>query len=166
MSIIHIDTTNLDQTRCGGEVQGTSFECHLCKMKFKRKSLLEPHIKTCNTANRPVKTTIACKLCSYVFTLKQSLKKHMDHQHSTEIKEFPCNLCPKVFKQKEYLQKHKKRHPIGNDAQSENYYNCEICKKSCKSKDNLRKHKRTKYEDPKFFCDICKKNHLSVICAK
>ncbi|XP_063443543.1 zinc finger protein 501-like [Mytilus trossulus] len=111
------------------------FECNLCGKKFKRKSLLQWHMKYGHSDNKPY----SCDVCGRGFCQSSDMRKHMI-VHTGE-KAYKCTVCGKRFGQKSALKMHMRIH------NSERAYKCSLCGKCFKHNSTLKGHLRTHTKD-------------------
>lgn len=71
---------------------------------YKRRRLLEVHIRSVHTGERPYK----CKICHAAFAYPEHCKKHM-RTHSG-IKPYACEICSRTFASKDNRNVHRYIH--------------------------------------------------------
>ncbi|KAJ8682178.1 hypothetical protein QAD02_017970 [Eretmocerus hayati] len=149
---------------------GNSYPCKRCNKQFKKKIILEKHLKSrlCNqtslqcsmitktdktetdlethAAKRVGNQLFTCKVCARNYTRKGGLTSHMK-QHTSK-KMFPCRICDKTF----FESWQCKRHMISH---SEKVFWCADCGKGFKDKNYLTSHVRSHAKD--FACSFCHK---------
>jgi len=74
-----------------------------------------------------------CKYCVKTYTLKNSLRRHLQTHIETQHK---CHLCGKIFENKSKLEDHVRSHTV------ERPFKCEVCSKSFTQKSNRNRHMR------------------------
>ncbi|KAF4076629.1 hypothetical protein AMELA_G00217290 [Ameiurus melas] len=104
--------------------------CPYCSRGYKRHTSLKEHIKL---RHEKSKDDFSCSLCSYTFTYRTQLDRHMNaHKNGREQKmvshlggnrKFKCTECSKAFKYKHHLKEHLRIHS------GEKPYECSNCKK-------------------------------------
>ncbi|XP_053507700.1 zinc finger E-box-binding homeobox 1 isoform X2 [Ictalurus furcatus] len=103
--------------------------CPYCSRGYKRHTSLKEHIKL---RHEKSKDDFSCSLCSYTFTYRTQLDRHMNaHKNGREQmgshlggnRKFKCTECSKAFKYKHHLKEHLRIHS------GEKPYECSNCKK-------------------------------------
>ncbi|CAH1957886.1 unnamed protein product [Acanthoscelides obtectus] len=120
------------------------FLCNECGKDFRRKGLLDAHLKI----HLGVKPYI-CEICTKGFPSKNSLQKH-NLVHTGE-KPVSCIICGKTFSQKGHLVYHMRKHS------GERPYICTYCNKSFNHSGSLKVHTRIHTGEKPFACNICSK---------
>lgn len=77
------------------------YKCDLCNRCFKRRRLLDYHIKACHTGERPYK----CEVCAATFVYPEHFKKHQ--KIHTGSKPFACEVCSKTFNSRDNRNAHR-----------------------------------------------------------
>ncbi|KAJ1368572.1 hypothetical protein KIN20_029729 [Parelaphostrongylus tenuis] len=129
------------------------WKCDECENEYSHKSGLESHKK--NVHKDPMRTLVACKLCSQTFHKQSNLFRHIKSQHPLEIEKpvLDCPECSCVFASRRTLTRHRrfnlkstlKLHmeihsrkdvddPILTNPK------CPVCMKHLSSRSALRKH--------------------------
>ncbi|XP_076837137.1 zinc finger E-box-binding homeobox 1 isoform X2 [Brachyhypopomus gauderio] len=103
--------------------------CPYCSRGYKRHTSLKEHIKLRHEKS----DDFSCSVCSYTFTYRTQLDRHMTSHKSTREqrtmsqsggnRKFKCTECPKAFKYKHHLKEHLRIHS------GEKPYECSNCKK-------------------------------------
>ncbi|KAL7842419.1 hypothetical protein SRHO_G00241080 [Serrasalmus rhombeus] len=122
--------------RGGHDENGTPDEfsqlhtCPYCSRGYKRHTSLKEHIKL---RHEKSEDDFSCSLCSYTFTYRTQLDRHMTaHKNGREQRavsqlggnrKFKCTECFKAFKYKHHLKEHLRIHS------GEKPYECSNCKK-------------------------------------
>ncbi|XP_059508863.1 transcriptional repressor CTCF-like [Stegostoma tigrinum] len=106
---------------------------------------------------KDVKKTFQCKLCSYTFTQRSNLDRHM-RSHSDE-RPHKCHLCEKAFRTVTLLQNHINTH-TGTRP-----HKCPDCAMAFVTSGEVVRHRRYKHTHEKpFKCSIC--DYASVEVSK
>lgn len=80
------------------------YKCETCDRSFKRRRLLDYHIKAAHTGERPYK----CDVCNATFVYPEHFKKHV-RIHSG-VKPFVCEVCGKAFNSRDNRNAHRYVH--------------------------------------------------------
>ncbi|XP_028329451.1 zinc finger E-box-binding homeobox 1-like isoform X2 [Gouania willdenowi] len=108
--------------------------CPYCSRGYKRNASLKEHIKYRHETSED---NYSCSHCSYTFTYRSQLERHMTHHRSGREprpasqttggtggnRKFKCTECSKAFKYKHHLKEHLRIHS------GEKPYECSNCKK-------------------------------------
>ncbi|KAM4605192.1 zinc finger E-box-binding homeobox 1-like [Polymixia lowei] len=105
--------------------------CPYCSRGYKRNASLKEHIKYRHETSED---NFSCSQCSYTFTYRSQLERHMSHHKGTREqrhvtptaggnRKFKCTECAKAFKYKHHLKEHLRIHS------GEKPYECSNCKK-------------------------------------
>ncbi|KAM9349070.1 zinc finger E-box-binding homeobox 1 [Symphorus nematophorus] len=114
--------------------------CPYCSRGYKRNASLKEHIKYRHETSED---NYSCSHCSYTFTYRSQLERHMSHHRGTRdqrhvsqssggsagtggiggTRKFKCTECNKAFKYKHHLKEHLRIHS------GEKPYECSNCKK-------------------------------------
>ncbi|KAG7279635.1 hypothetical protein CRUP_019372, partial [Coryphaenoides rupestris] len=105
--------------------------CPYCSRGYKRNASLKEHIKYRHETSED---NFSCSQCSYTFTYRSQLERHMSHHRGTREprqvatmtggnRKFKCNECAKAFKYNTNLKEHLRIHS------GEKPYECSNCKK-------------------------------------
>ncbi|XP_061549545.1 zinc finger E-box-binding homeobox 1-like isoform X2 [Phycodurus eques] len=110
--------------------------CPYCSRGYKRNASLKEHIKYRHETSED---NYRCSHCSYTFTYRSQLERHMSHHRSSKEqrhvqssggggsgggpRKFKCTECFKAFKYKHHLKEHLRIHS------GEKPYECANCKK-------------------------------------
>lgn len=149
--------------------------CVICGLKVNCRSALETHMRK-HTGDKP----FSCPDCDKSYTLKGSLMRHIDVNHSkgrssrficehcgknffsktnivihlrihTGERPYSCPFCEERFIQISTLIRHKRCHT------GEKPYRCQTCSKAFKDRSLLNKHQAVHSEARDFICHICSK---------
>ncbi|XP_065085034.1 transcription factor grauzone-like isoform X1 [Ochlerotatus camptorhynchus] len=153
--------------------ENVSLECDSCQKKFDTFVILQKHSmaehkklsyvlccgKKFNMKPRLVDhvrfhldpTTFQCKVCFKNLPHTESLKRHMDRNHtSAEAKTLKCSMCPKMFSHKQLLNTHERYHNRS--------WHCEICDRRFICEAVLKQHHRSVHtKELNYVCHICAK---------
>ena len=130
------------------------FECNECLKCFGTQNILERHMQTVHSTERPYK----CEACKEAFNSKPNLEKHMKHSHD-QTRPFECSVCQKTFHSKEKLDHH--------FARAHELRNCESCPHCGKQCSRLKAHllickaKWSGVDRPRFECKNCGNTYSS-----
>ncbi|XP_021693802.1 transcription factor grauzone [Aedes aegypti] len=115
-----------------------------CGSKFYRKALLIQHIFL-----HVDPTRFQCKICHKQLAQAESLKRHMDKNHSPEAsRTLKCSMCPKMFTHKRFLNIHERYHNRS--------WHCEICDKRFICEAVLKQHHKSIHtKELKYVCHVC-----------
>ncbi|CAO1404971.1 unnamed protein product [Diamesa tonsa] len=107
----------------------TDLECSFCSVKFKKRAILQRHIKN----------------------------YHDEKYREEKFREFTCSFCKKAFlKRKKFFEKHTMTMHLRIHAGSL-VYSCEICGKSTANSYDLQNHLRSHTSETPFKCSLCPK---------
>ena len=115
--------------------------CTYCGNKFKKKYLLERHIKYTHSYTQ-------CSICNEEVKFGYPFKKHMALNHDGEI--FTCSLCEKKFYSKKCLKDH-----VELVHEKKESCVCNLCGKTYTSKPNLHEHIKRSHEGKVAKCQKC-----------
>ena len=127
-----------------GMLKETSLECETCGKCFKKRRILNVHLRI-HTGEKPFQ----CGTCKKSFGHSSTLKAH-ERTHTGE-KPFQCKSCKKSFTEKTNLKTHERIHT------GEKPYQCVTCKKFFSKLGNLKTHETTHTGEKSFQCETCKK---------
>lgn len=121
--------------------------CHLCGMAFKRRDVLNHHVRKTHESSEIYK----CELCDKSYKLRESLTNHMEfHKNTAEgTSPYTCPICNKLFKTSKGLKGHVSRH---NKNES---FQCDVCKKEFSCKNHLLRHQIVHSETKPYHCPEC-----------
>ena len=102
--------------------------CHICVKKYKRKDILNCHLK----AHRKPEN-IQCKYCNHVLHSSSALSKHIKTAVHEKLS-YSCPYCQKSFTREAYCQKHTESCKLSIPCV------CSICKKSFRNSSMLNIH--------------------------
>lgn len=114
-----------------------SYNCELCRKRFKTKGALNVHKKHKHFSAEAKSDECAyfCKTCETHFSSLASLKLHNTSKHrDPETWKHTCKVCNRKFPAKQNYTIHMRRH-LGVKP-----YPCQLCSKSYVSNDDLNKH--------------------------
>ncbi|XP_058830371.1 zinc finger protein 470-like [Topomyia yanbarensis] len=111
----------LKPTRKTSSVTGISNQCPHCSKTFKRRHLLNLHIKTHNKM-----LTFKCELCNARFDSAVGKLIHKGKYHTVEVRKkaqptknmFECVFCTRTFEQQNHLTQHVKYRHFPKDAKN------------------------------------------------
>lgn len=127
-----------------------SHDCKDCGRKFFTRVLLEKHLITQHSYDRPFK----CTVCGQGFTEEKNRKTH-EMRHSANYKaEHQCNICEKRFGFKLTLINHMLKVHDAVPPQQE-VYKCDKCNAHFALASSLDTHMDMHSEDRTFKCDEC-----------
>lgn len=104
------------------------FQCDVCDKVFKEKHQIKRHLNT-HFPKAELK-------CSQQLSSKQSLKEHVQNDHS-KIKSHKCQMCPAEFFHLKSYTNH-----VQNMHLEEKMHKCDICEIAFKTKNSLTIHTR------------------------
>ena len=149
------------KTKQNRETNGQSaYFCVICKLRYKTKSELEKHIKSCHGA----KAMNKCEECNVVFTEKEELEKHMKSHHKNEIN-YECNECQLIYKTNSELDNHIRSLHVGREETKEVEelrFSCQTCDQGFKEEEQLKHHSINVHADKVFTCQKCDKPYISM----
>ena len=93
---------------------------------------------------------IQCDQCPYQAPDKTGLKRHIEARH--EGKSFYCDQCDRVFTSRFSLATHLQ------SMHSDTEYKCDDCDYKTKQRSNLKKHRDAKHDNIRYPCEICHKS--------
>lgn len=119
-----------------------------------------------------------CPYCAQIFTLKKSLKNHIQNIHDGI--RYQCDQCPYQAANKTGLKRHIEGRHEGNtfycdqcdhssssrftlathmqNMHSDTVWKCDDCDYKTKQKPNLKKHRDAKHDNIRYTCEICMKS--------
>ena len=117
------------------------------KTRNSTKNSIKENLMNKSTEDKKPKT-FACKICSKVYTYRNTLQEHMKN-HKNES--YQCEKCDKTFQTPKKLASHVKRHSTKQP------HLCEVCGKSFRIKETYENHLYTHSENAEkpFKCDVC-----------
>ncbi|KAG6463154.1 hypothetical protein O3G_MSEX013703 [Manduca sexta] len=98
---VHGVRSNLHSHRRATHLNEKRHACSLCPKQFKRRRLLDYHVKASHTGERPLK----CEVCSSTFVYPEHYKKHI-RTHSGE-RPYVCEICGKTFTTRDNRNTHR-----------------------------------------------------------
>eukprot|EP01084_Bolivina_argentea_P095021 170844_1 len=122
------------------------YKCIFCVKTFTTHQMLTRHERA-HTKEKPFK----CNKCNKCFTLKHTLKTHINQIHTNNGK-YKCEYCPKRFSYPANLVAHTRCHT------KEKSFKCDTCNKSFAKKRRLNVHKRIHTGEKPYVCNECGKN--------
>ena len=93
---------------------------------------------------------VQCDQCPYQAPDKTRLKRHVETRH--EAKSFYCDQCDHVFMSRYSLATHLQT------MHSDTEYKCDDCDYKTKQRSNLQKHRDAKHDNVRYPCEICHKS--------
>ncbi|XP_001659341.2 transcription factor grauzone [Aedes aegypti] len=116
-----------------------------CGQRFNKKPRLVDHV---HFHLNPTK--FQCKICQRKLPHTESLRRHMDRNHSGEAKTFKCSICPKMFTHKKFLSIHERWH--------NRRWHCEICDRRFICEAILKQHHKSVHtKELNYVCHVCAK---------
>ncbi|XP_062538410.1 transcription factor grauzone-like [Armigeres subalbatus] len=116
-----------------------------CGQRFNKKPRLVDHV---HFHLNPTK--FQCKICQRKLPHTESLRRHMDRNHSEEAKTFKCTMCPKMFTHKKFLSIHERWH--------NRRWHCDICDRRFICEAILKQHHRSVHtKELNYVCHVCAK---------
>ncbi|XP_076113052.1 uncharacterized protein LOC143080857 isoform X2 [Mytilus galloprovincialis] len=117
------------------------------KTRNSTKNSIKENLMNKSTGDKKPKT-FACKICSKVYSYRNTLQEHMKN-HKNES--YQCEKCDKTFQTPKKLASHVKRHSTKQP------HLCEVCGKSFRIKETYENHLYThsKNTEKPFKCDVC-----------
>ncbi|KAG7312909.1 hypothetical protein JYU34_001307 [Plutella xylostella] len=129
--------------------------CHICSMKFTRKTDVEKHRKN-HTKFKNI--CVGCHMSfKYVKELVEHKSKYYTDKRATRVirpldeSDLVCKVCAKKFKTRSILQAHVLIH-----TERRRDHTCDICGKCFYNKDTLMSHLIVHNESRPHQCEICK----------
>uniref|UniRef100_A0A7S1TE55 C2H2-type domain-containing protein n=1 Tax=Compsopogon caeruleus TaxID=31354 RepID=A0A7S1TE55_9RHOD len=123
-----------------------SFNCHICRKEFDRKSNLNKHIRQVHEKLRPY----GCNICGKKFGQKSSIDKHILVVHEKR-KIHKCDRCSASFGQVGDLNVH-----IRTVHEKRRPYGCATCGATFGLRSHLNKHIRVVHEKVRpYSCSLC-----------
>ena len=133
----------------------TKYLCEVCNKPFKRKDLLERHMKIHSAES----DSFNCKICLKTFQLERNLKGHMKiHDDARQRLIFECEKCAKQCFNKKSFENHLLQGHSENPAEKRS---CEVCGKPVGNhyyKQHLKSHDNSRTKPQ---CDICHKKFVN-----
>ena len=88
------------------EIENSDLYCKICKISFRKRGTFNSHkIQTHGEGDITV-STIECTICSGRFVSSNSLKRHQNQIHETNMPE--CHFCKYKFSRRKSLNSHMK----------------------------------------------------------
>ncbi|XP_029733262.2 transcription factor grauzone [Aedes albopictus] len=116
-----------------------------CGQRFNKKPRLVDHV---HFHLNPTK--FQCKVCQRKLPHTESLRRHMDRNHSDEAKTFKCSMCPKMFTHKKFLSIHERWH--------NRRWHCGICDRRFICEAILKQHHKSVHtKELNYVCHVCAK---------
>ena len=131
--------------------------CELCAKTCMSMSALKAHMKNQHRDPDEKKERFFCDQCGKSFTVKNSLREHINVAHNKNAKKLECEICHAKFNYKTNLQAHKKA-----QHSAKKQYQCDLCGQEFAYPNSLKEHvsrihNKTR-SDP---CDFCNKTFSS-----
>ena len=147
-------------------------------LKIKAKPKLSPETK--RRYNRNKLGTFLCPYCARIFTLKKTLKFHIQNIH--EGIRYQCDKCPYLATSKSSLSIHQRCRHGGQllycdqceystslktslnlhmrikHTDTSKVWKCEDCDYKSSQRSNLKKHRDAKHDNVRYTCDVCMKS--------
>lgn len=128
-----------------------SFECDLCRRRFKMKGSLRLHRRMVHgiIADNTQETAIES---STSVEYKMKSERNVSSESETPVaneKPFECDVCSKCFTTKYFLRKHKRLHT------GEMPYVCEICNRTFTFQQSYHRHLSYHSDERPHICSIC-----------
>ncbi|XP_033231820.1 zinc finger protein 257-like [Belonocnema kinseyi] len=141
------------------------FSCDFCNQLFKRKSVMNAHVRRIHHKTKSKTLNYKCEKCSRSYNWLGSLTRHKTLVHAVEKPQFICDFCGHKSNRKCNLVKHiTSRHSQTFKSRNK----CDICSRNYLSLSGLYQHKRIEHAalKPQFNCAICdfktkRKDYLS-----
>lgn len=148
------------------------------KNESQSKTKLESDAEKAKIRYKSLFGTFLCPHCAQIFTLKKSLKYHIQNIH--EGIRYQCDQCPYQATNKAGLKRHVECHHEGfvfycdqcdhkytsksslnthiQTQHSDLIWKCDDCDYKTKQKPNLKKHRDAKHDNIRYNCEICSKS--------